>query len=128
MYIDFLNNKNENSEGLLTAVEGENVTVVKCESPSLPYSTYLVFGKGLKFVVTGFFGGAFAFSFKPSTEYEGLPEIIGSKIKSRNHVSGLDMYETNLLVEMLAYHWLDLNDDVAEYRLKKVSESCCRCS
>ena len=29
------------------------------------------------------------------------------------------MYETNLLVEMLAYHWLDLNDDVAEYRLKK---------
>lgn len=52
--MDFLNNKNENSEGLLTAVEGENVTVVKCESPSLPYSTYLVFGKGLKFVVTGF--------------------------------------------------------------------------
>ena len=88
------------------AINSPEVTVVECDCLRLTYKAYVVYGRGMYFVVAGIFGGAVAFQLASSSGNRKLPKSIAIETKSRNLMDTLGRNALALACKILTYSWL----------------------
>lgn len=88
------------------AINSPEVTVVECDCLRLTYKAYVVYGRGMYFVVAGIFEGAVAFQLASSSGNRKLPKSIAITTKSRNLMDTLGRNALALACKILTYSWL----------------------